>query len=203
MDYEKIGKVIYELRTERRLTQKELADELNISDKTVSKWERVAGCPDISLLRELAKYFCVDMEKVLGGSLAENDFVGGNMKKSKFYVCPICGNVTVCTGNAEISCCGRKLEAIEPRKINGEDVTEEEKKAASICVETVEDDWYITSAHPMRKDDYISFVAFLTGDQLHMYKAYPEWDLQIRIPKRGHGMLVWYSTQQGLFYQLI
>lgn len=68
------------------------------------------------------------MEKVLGGSLAENDFVGGNMKKSKFYVCPICGNVTVCTGNAEISCCGRKLEAIEPRKINGEDVTEEEKK---------------------------------------------------------------------------
>ena len=131
MDYEKIGKVIYELRTERRLTQKELADELNISDKTVSKWERGAGCPDISLLRELAKYFCVDMEKVLRGSLAENDFVGGNMKKSKFYVCPICGNVTVCTGNAEISCCGRKLEAIEPRKINGEDVTEEEKKAAS------------------------------------------------------------------------
>ena len=40
MDYEKIGKVIYELRTERRLTQKQLADELNISDKTVSKWER-------------------------------------------------------------------------------------------------------------------------------------------------------------------
>ena len=40
MDYEKIGKVIYDLRIERRLTQKQLADELNISDKTVSKWER-------------------------------------------------------------------------------------------------------------------------------------------------------------------
>ena len=84
MDYEKIGKVIYELRAERNLTQKQLAEELNISDKTVSKWERGAGCPDISLLRELAKFFCVDMEKVLGGSLAENDFVGGSVKKRPF-----------------------------------------------------------------------------------------------------------------------
>ncbi len=203
MDYEKIGKVIYELRAERNLTQKQLAEELNISDKTVSKWERGAGCPDINLMKELARFFCVDMEKVLGGSLVENDFVSGNMKKSKFYVCPICGNVTVCTGNANITCCGRKLEAMEPRKINGETASEDEKNAASLYVEIVEDDWYITSQHPMKKDDYISFVAFLTGDQLHMYKTYPEWDLQIRIPRRGHGMLVWYSTRRGLFYQLI
>ena len=38
------------------------------------------------------------------------------MKNSKYYVCPICGNLTVCTGNAEISCCGKKLEALEPKK---------------------------------------------------------------------------------------
>lgn len=163
MDYEKIGKVIYELRAERNLTQKQLAEELNISDKTVSKWERGAGCPDISLLRELAKFFCVDMEKVLGGSLAENDFVGGNMKKSKFYVCPICGNVTVCTGNAEITSCGRKLEAMEPRKINGENVSEEERKAASLCVEAVEDDWYVTSEHPMKKTIIFLLLHFSPG----------------------------------------
>ena len=57
------------------------------------------------------------MDKMLDGELAENDFTGGNMKKSKFYVCPVCGNVTVTTGEASISCCGRKLEALEPVRL--------------------------------------------------------------------------------------
>ena len=86
MNIEKIGSLIFTLRTEKGMTQKQLADVLAISDKTVSKWERGAGCPDISLLRTLCDYFGVDMEKMLDGELAENDFTGGNMKKSKFYV---------------------------------------------------------------------------------------------------------------------
>ena len=117
MNIEKIGSLIFTLRTEKGMTQKQLADVLAISDKTVSKWERGAGCPDFSLLRTLCDYFGVDMEKMLDGELAENDFTGGNMKKSKFYVCPVCGNVTVATGDASIRCCGRKLEALEPVRL--------------------------------------------------------------------------------------
>lgn len=49
----------------------------------------------------------------------------------------------------------------------------------------------------------ISFAAFVAGGELHMYKLYPEWDMQLRISKRGHGMLVWYCTEHGLFYQLL
>lgn len=211
MNQEKTGSLIYTLRTEKGMTQKQLADVLAISDKTVSKWERGAGCPDIALLRTLCDYFGVDMEKMLDGELEANDFTGGNMKKSKFYVCPVCGNVTVTTGEANISCCGRKLESLEPIRLGKKqasnqasdqvaDKDAETEFPAPLQVEKIEDDWYLTSNHPMRKDNYISFVAFLTGDRLQLVKQYPEWTLQVRIPARGHGMLLWYSTGDGRLY---
>ena len=40
MDYDKIGRLIYSLRKDKKLTQQQLADTMNISDKTISKWER-------------------------------------------------------------------------------------------------------------------------------------------------------------------
>ena len=196
---EKIGKLISDLRTERGMTQKELADALAISDKTVSKWERGGGCPDIALLSALCAYFSIDMEKMLAGELSESDFTGGNMKKSKFYVCPVCGNVTVTTGDADISCCGRKLRAMEPVRL-GKGSSEDGTFPNPLHVEKIEDEWYITSSHPMVKENYISFVAFLTGDRLQLIKQYPEWDMQVRIPARGHGLLLWYSTGEGRLY---
>ena len=70
-------------------------------------------------------------------------------------------------------------------------------------LEPVEDERFLTSSHPMTKEHHISFVAFATGDRIVLQRLYPEWDLQARIPGRGHGMLLWYCTQHGLFYQLI
>ena len=55
MDCKKIGSLIYELRKDKNMTQKQIADLMNISDKTISKWERGLGCPDISLLPELSQ----------------------------------------------------------------------------------------------------------------------------------------------------
>ena len=67
----------------------------------------------------------------------------------------------------------------------------------------MEDAWYITSDHPMTKDSYISFVAFLAGGAATLVKQYPEWNLQARIPRGERGMLIWYSAEQGLLYQLL
>ena len=194
MDNEKIGALIRPLRREQGLTQRGLAEQLGLSDKAVSKWERGLGCPEVSFLPRLSGIFGVDLERMLRGDLTPNELVGGNMKKLSYYVCPTCGNLTFCTGQAEVSCCGRKLAALVPQKAREEE---------QLTVELVETDWFITSSHPMRKDDYISFVAFATGDRLQVVKQYPEWDLQVRIPARGHGLLLWYSEKQGLLYQLL
>jgi len=194
MNYSKIGNLILQLRKEKGLTQKELANEMHISDRTISKWERGQGCPDVSLLPELSALLGVNIEDILDGELAANDFVGGNMKKSTYFVCPSCHNIVLSTGNAMISCCGRKLEALVPMK-----PTDEEK----LEVLQIEDEWFISSNHPMDKDHFISFVAFATGDQVQIIKQYPEWALQTRLPKRKYGTLFWYCTQHGLFYQLL
>ena len=47
MDNEKIGALIRRLRREQRLTQRGLAEQLGLSDKAVSKWERGLGCPEV------------------------------------------------------------------------------------------------------------------------------------------------------------
>lgn len=193
MQPNKTGKLIYELRRQKGLTQKQLAEQLNVSDRTISKWERGIGYPDISLVLAVSELLEVDISSLLVGELPENDFIGGNMKKSKFFVCDSCGNITFCTGNSEVSCCGRKLEVRVAQK-----ATPEEK----LSVEPVEHQWFVHSDHPMEKMHYISFVALLTGEKAEIIKQYPEWDLQVRLPKQ-RGMLVWYCIKDGLFYQYV
>ena len=194
MDCAKTGALIRKLRTEKKLTQAALADALMLSPKTVSKWERGLGCPDVSLLPTLSSILGVDLSRLLEGELSPNQSVGGNMKKSKYFACPDCGSISLSTGNAEISCCGRKLTALEMKKASPEE---------KLWVEIVEDEWFISSDHPMEKDNYISFVAFQTGDKVEIIKQYPEWNLQLRLKKRGHGQLIWYCAGEGLRYQLL
>ncbi|WP_010251257.1 helix-turn-helix domain-containing protein [Acetivibrio cellulolyticus] len=194
MDCSKMGNLICSLRKEKGMTQKQLADTMNISDKTISKWERGLGCPDVSLLPELSALLGVNIEKILSGDLNPNDYVGGNMKRIQFYVCAECGNIITSTGAASISCCGRKLEALEDAKADGKH---------TLNVEPVEDEWFISTEHEMTKDHYISFVAFATGDKVLMAKQYPEWPIQLRFQKFGRGKLYSYCTKHGLLYQLI
>ncbi|WP_024294025.1 helix-turn-helix domain-containing protein [Lacrimispora indolis] len=194
MQNSKVGSIIRALRLEHHMTQKQLADKMNLSDKTVSKWERGLGMPDISLIPELSGLLGIDIMSLLSGDMTPNDFVGGNMKNTKYFVCPTCQNITLCTGEAEVSCCGKKLEAQTLKK------AEEGEK---LSVQVVEDDWYISSEHLMDKEHYISFLALASGDRIQIIKQYPEWNLNVRIPKRGHGMLIWYSTDHGLQYQLL
>lgn len=192
MDNAKIGSLIYRLRKEKGYTQLQLADILNISDKTISKWERGQGCPDILLLKSLSEVFGVDMEKLLAGELDENKKSAGNMRKMNFYICPVCGNIITSLNDTTFSCCGKKLTAETLQKA-------EEK----LNIELIENEYYVTTSHPMTREHYISFVAVLTGDSLFIKKTYPEWDLQTRIPFFSRGRLIWYCTQHGLFYQEI
>ena len=194
MDNVKIGQLIYRLRKENRLTQLQLAEQLGVSDKAVSKWERGMGCPDVSLLTDLSNIFHVDLEKLLSGEMDENEILGGNMKKMNFYICPSCGNMITAMTDTNVSCCGKKLSPQQQIKAG-----EDEK----LNVEMIDDNYFITSNHPMTREHYIAFTALLTGDSIMLRKQYPEWDLQVRIPAFAHGKLLWYCTKHGLFYQYV
>lgn len=193
MDCSKVGKLINQLRTEKGMTQRELADQLNISDKTISKWERGLGCPDVTLLGELSSVLGVEIEKILAGDLHPNEKDIGNMKHLKFYTCQNCGNVMTGTGNPSLSCCGRILEPLQAQ------VASDQHQP---IVEMIEDEYVITLEHEMTKSHYISFAALVSLDSVLLVKLYPEQYAQFRMPMlRYHTILYVYCTEHGLFQQ--
>lgn len=189
MDLSKVGQLIYDLRREKGMTQKQLADQMGLSDKTISKWERGLGCPDVSLLGELSRILGVHIEQILAGDLAPKDPDGGNMKRIQFFVCPQCGNILSATSTAEISCCGRRLEPLTPQEASG---------AHQPQVEEVDDEYFVTFDHPMTKDHYLSFAAWVAYDRVTLVRLYPEQAAEFRLPMQRRGRLYLYCSQDGL-----
>ncbi len=198
MDCSKVGILLLRLRKEKGMTQKQIADMMNISDKTISKWERGQGCPDVSLLKELSNIYGVNIEKILEGDLELNNTDTGNLKRIRFYVCPTCQTVINSTGNAEISCCGRKLSPLNAKPADA---------MHTATVEEIEGEYYIRFRHEMSKDHFLSFAAYVTSDRVLLVKLYPEQTASIRLPKlnggklgRKHsGKLYYYCSRHGLW----
>ena len=159
------GAAVKQLREKRNLTQAELADRIGVSAKTISKWETAKGLPDVSLLEPLAKALNISVIELMNGEQVTNRNVSANMLRSKFYVCPVCGNIIHSMGDSLMSCCGITLPALE---------AEEGDNDHSVTIEAVEDEHFITVHHPMTKQHFISFVAYVTTDRMQLVKLYPE-----------------------------
>ena len=184
------GAVIKELREQHQLTQVELAEKLNVSDKTISKWETAKGYPDISLLEPIAKIFCISVTELISGNAINNVNVSANVMRSKFYVCPVCGNSIHSMGEAVIQCHGLILAPCQAEE------TDENHK---IFIERVEDEYYVRIEHDMTKQHYISFVAALSSDKLQMVKLYPEGNPEARVKMNGVKKILFYCNRDGLF----
>ena len=188
------GTTIRQLREGRSMTQAELAEKIGVSSKTVSKWETAKGLPDISLLQPLAQALGISVIELMNGEQILNRNVSANMLRCRFYVCPVCGNAIHALGDALVSCCGITLPALE---------AEEGDEDHVLTIEHVEDEHFITVHHPMTKEHFISFVAFVTSDRLQMVKLYPEGNAETRLQLRGRGRLYYYCNRHGLFRKKI
>ena len=189
MDTYITGQTIKNLREKKGFTQAELADKLGVTDKAISKWETAKGLPDITLIEPLAKALSVSVMELMTGNAVVNKNISSNILRSKFYVCPLCGNIIRTTGNAVISCCGITLPPLE---------AEDTDDGHSITIETVEDEKFITVNHDMTKEHFISFVAYLTLDRVQFVKFYPEGNAETRLNFRGRGDLYIYCNKHGL-----
>lgn len=189
MNFSEIAAVIRRKREEKGITQASLAEQIGVTDKAVSKWETAKGFPDIALIEPLAAALGVSVTELFSGETVENKNRAGNMLRSGFCVCPVCGNIIHSTGSAAISCCGIALSMLEP-----EDMDESHE----ICIETVEDEHFITVRHDMDKVHYISFIAYVTSDRMQLIKLYPEGNAEGRIQLRGGGYIYAYCNRHGL-----
>ena len=183
------GSVIRRLRETKNLTQTQLAEKISVSSKAVSKWGTGKGLPDLSLIEPLSFALGVSVMELMSGDTVINKNISSNVLRSKFYVCPVCGNAIHTMGDAVISCCGIMLPPLE-----AEDIDE----AHEITIEKVEDEHFITVNHDMTKSHFISFVAYLTSDKVQFVKFYPEGNAETRFQLRGRGYLYVYCNKHGL-----
>ena len=188
------AQTIKNLREKKGFTQVELANKLGVTDKAISKWETAKGLPDITLIEPLAKALSVSVMELMTGNAVVNKNISSNILRSKFYVCPLCGNIIRTTGNAVINCCGITLPPLE-----AEDTDDEH----SITIEKVEDEKFITVNHDMTKEHFISFVAYLTLDRVQFVKFYPEGNAKTRLNFRVCGYLYIYCNKHGLMRKKI
>lgn len=190
MDKYVTGVVIRKLREGKKMTQEELAERIHISSKAVSKWETGQGFPDISLLEPLAKALDISVIELLSGESIQNRNRSSNMVKSKYYVCPVCGNVIQAIGEAMISCCGITLPPLDPEPADSDHF---------MGVEIVEDEFFVTVNHPMKKDHYISFLAAVADQGIQFVKLYPEENAETRFKINRVNKLYAYCNRHGLF----
>ena len=188
------GAVIKRLRETKNLTQTQLAEKIGVSSKAVSKWETGKGLPDISLIESLSSALGVSVMELMSGDTVINKNTSSNVLKSKFYVCPVCGNAIHTMGDAVISCCGIMLPPLEAEDIDD---------AHEINIEKVEDEHFITVNHDMTKFHFISFLAYLTSDKVQFVKFYPEGNAETRFQLRGRGYLYVYCNKHGLMKKKI
>lgn len=184
------GAVIRELREKNKMTQLQLAEKLGVSDKTVSKWETGKGYPDITLLEPIAGAFRVSVTELISGNTVHNANVSANMLRSKFYVCPVCGNVIHTMGEAAIHCHGILLTPLE---------AEPTDERHMVFIERVEDEYYVRVDHSMTKEHYISFMAAASPGEMQMVKLYPEGEAEARFKIRGVKRIFFYCNRDGLF----
>ena len=190
MNLSKNGKLLCDLRKAKGMTQKDVADKLGVVPKTVSKWETGHGFPDVSTLSALADILGVSEKTILSGDLKQNLVEAGNMKRTKFYICPNCGSFMQGVGNCSVICCGKQVDALKINKTDDEHL---------IKVSEIEDDFYIEFNHEMTKEHYIGFVAYVRFDRVLTVRLYPEQDATVRFPKMYGGKLYYYCNTHGLF----
>ena len=190
MDHYVTGAAIRALREKQGMTQAELAEKLCVSDKAVSKWETGRGFPDVSLLEPLGKALRISVPELLCGQAIVNGNRSANMLKSRFYVCPVCGNVIRTIGEAVVSCCGIMLPPLEPEAAEGEH---------EIKVEVVEDEYYVSLLHPMTRTHHISFLAAVSDQDMQLKKLYPEGGAEARFKLGGVKDLYACCNHHGLF----
>lgn len=192
MDLNKNATLLADLRKAKGMTQREIAEEIGVLPKTVSKWETGNGFPDVSLLPKLAELYGVSTDTLLSGQLPQNTAIAGNLNRTQFFVCPHCGSLMQGIGSQQIFCCGKQLSSMP---------MQESDDAHTLIISVSDDDIYITMQHEMTKTHYISFVAYVTCDRMLLVKLYPEQDCAVRIPRMRGGRLLYCCNQHGLFWQ--
>ena len=85
MDMTKIGRLLQTLRKEKGMTQEQLAEQMGVARRTVSRWETGSNMPDLDILMELSDFYSVDLREILNGE-RKSERMNEELKKTVLQV---------------------------------------------------------------------------------------------------------------------
>ncbi|MGN1275369.1 MAG: helix-turn-helix domain-containing protein [Floccifex sp.] len=194
MNQNQIANLIRSNREKRKMTQMELAQQLYVSDKTISKWETCKSCPDLEMMEAISRVFQMSIYEFLSNQFIETSNKQGNCLKVHFYVCPICGNVLWSLSESVMHCHGISLSSLQVQETNEDH---------PVSIQKIENEYYVSISHEMTKQHYISFVAAFSGNRIQFVKLYPEQNAEAYFKMDGVKLIYFYCNQEGLFKKRI
>ena len=119
----------------------------------------------------------------------QNSNVAANLRRSKLYVCPDCGNVVWSAGEVAVRCCSNVLEPLAPVENDG---------VLDATVEHADGVQRVRIIHPMVKDDHLMFIAAVGDDLVRIKRLYPEQEARAEFPLQGRCKIYAYGKGCGL-----
>ena len=151
-----LGRKIKKFRNEKKLTQKDLADQLNVSFQTVSKWENDENEPDIYTLKELSKIFNCSLDCLLSNEEENKDI--SELKEEPKEVPVIKETIVIHQNEAHV--CAKCGEDIPEDDLVSEDITKTERRGRSTRTVSVGQTYYHTKCLEQIKEEREKQAAF-------------------------------------------
>ena len=185
----KINEIIYRFRKAKGLTQRELAEKLHTTAKTISNWERNKNSVPTEMFSAIEKALDIDKEflftNYINPALEE--------KAINFFYCYDCKNILWSDSKASHTCCNKKLM---PLTASPQDASH------FICIESNPQTGFITftTDHPQNTDHRIEFVAYVSEVDVHIYTCAENKPVRISFPHAPGGKLYIFCSKHGLFH---
>lgn len=167
------------------MTQKELAEKLHTTAKTISNWERNKNAIPSGMISTIAKELDIDREFLLNISIKPD--------RIYFFYCPVCKSVVWSYTNSSHVCCGKHLKPLipAPETSNHYMYTETNSETGFIKISTY---------HPQTPDHRIEFVAYVSENDVHIFACLGNKPLDFLIPHSPGGKIYFFCSKHGLFH---
>jgi len=176
------SKCLKAFRRSHKMTQKEFAERIRVSDKTVSAWERGDRHISAEMLTKVLRNFDISPDDFfLTEEEISDDF--------HFYICPKCDNIAIMHKKSKIFCCGIEMQKVQWNP---------SENSISAKTKIKNDFLYATFMHEMNYNHYIQFVALVKKNGFEIYVMNPGDSPEVCFNFRKRGRLFAYCNVHGL-----
>lgn len=184
----KFNELVYKLRKAKRLTQKELAEKLHTTAKTISNWERKKNCIPAEMISSIIKELDIDKKFIYEEYIDE----GSSKNGVKFFYCPKCRNIMWSFTKNTQTCCNHTLYPLKASPENSEHYL-------YTVISPHTGFLNVSSNHPQNAEHRIEFMAYVSEENVIIISQRENKPFSTSFNHMPGGILYMFCSKHGLF----